>query len=65
MSPSSSYFRERAFLWPQSVEATGHGQGYWHDLKDAARIYILVALVLLVAAVYEVWFAVAAVPPLR
>lgn len=60
-----AYLQGHAFLWPQSVGATGHRQGYWRGLKDAARIYILVALVLLVAAVYEVWFVVAAVPALR
>jgi hypothetical protein len=60
-----AYLQGRAFLWPQSAGAIGHRQGYWHGLKDEARVYLLVALVLLVAAVYEVWIAVAAIPGLR
>lgn len=65
LAAMGAYLQGRAFLWPERVRATGHRQGYWRGLKDAARIYLLVALVLLVAAVYEVWFAVAAVPALR
>jgi len=65
LAAMGAYLQGRAFLWPQRVGATGHRQGYWRGLQDAARIYLLVALVLLVAAVYEVWFAVAAVPALR
>jgi hypothetical protein len=65
LAAMGAYLQGRAFLWPQSAGATGHRQGYWHGLKDEARVYLLVALVLLVAAVYEVWFAVAAVPALR
>jgi hypothetical protein len=58
------YLQGRAFLWPQSVGATKRGQGYWYGVKEQARIYLLVVVVLLVAAVYEVWFALAAVPAL-
>jgi hypothetical protein len=65
LAAMGAYLQGRAFLWPQRAGATGHRQGYWRGLKDAARIYLLVALVLLVAAVYEVWFAVAAAPGLR
>jgi hypothetical protein len=59
-----AYLHARAFLRPQSVGATGHAQGYWYGLKQQAPIYLLVALVLLVAAVYEVLIAVVAMPAL-
>jgi hypothetical protein len=59
-----AYLQGRAFLWPQRVGATRRGQGYWHGVKLQARIYLLVAAVLLVAAIYEVWIALAAVPAL-
>jgi hypothetical protein len=65
LAEMGAYLQGRALLWPQRVGAIGHRQGYWHGLKDEARSYVLVALALLVAAVYEVWFAVAAVPALR
>lgn len=65
LAAMGAYLQGRAFLWPRRTGATGHRQGYWRGLKDEARLYLLVALVLLVAAVYEVWFAVAAVPALR
>jgi hypothetical protein len=59
-----AYLHARAFLWPRSVGATGHLQGYWHGVQEQARIYLLVALVLIVAAVYEVLLAVLALPAL-
>ena len=42
-----------AFLRPRSVGAEGHGRGYWLGLKDSARLYVLIIVVLAVAAVYE------------
>jgi hypothetical protein len=59
-----AYRRARAFLRPRSVGATGPLQGYWHGLKEQVPIYLLVALVLLVAAVYEVLLVVVAMPAL-
>jgi hypothetical protein len=52
-----AYLHGRAFLWPRTVGLTGRWQGYWHGLKEQARIYLLVALVLVIAAVYEVLLA--------
>ena len=49
----AAYVQGRAFLWPRSVGVETHGQGYIAGLKRAARIYVLVVLVLAVAAVYE------------
>jgi hypothetical protein len=59
-----AYVQGRAFLWPRRVGATGRGQGYWYGLKEQARLYLLVALVLLVAALYEVWIALVGIPAL-
>jgi hypothetical protein len=53
----------RAFLWPRSVGASSRGQGYLYGLKEQARVYLLIVPVLLIAAVYEVWLALAAGPP--
>jgi hypothetical protein len=58
------YLHGTAFLWPQTGGATGHLQGYWHGVKKQARIYLLVALVLVVAALYEVALALVAAPAL-
>lgn len=47
------YIHGRAFLWPHSVGAERRGQGYVAGLKRAGRLYVLAALVLAVAAIYE------------
>jgi hypothetical protein len=60
----AAYVQGKAFLRPRAVGKARHLQGYWHGLKASARIYVLVALVLLVAAVYEVLIAVVALPAL-
>jgi hypothetical protein len=59
-----AYVQGRAFLWPQRAGAAGRGQGYWLGVKQSAQIYLWVAVVLLVAAVYEVLIAVVVVPAL-
>jgi len=50
----AAYVQGRAFLWPATVDATTHTQGYWAGVKRSVRLYLLVAIVLAVAAVYEV-----------
>lgn len=47
------YIHGRALLRPRSVGAEGHRQGYLAGLKRAGQLYLLVALVLAVAAIYE------------
>jgi len=47
------YIHGKAFLWPGSVGAATHGQGYRMGLRRSAQLYLLVVLVLAVAAVYE------------
>jgi len=47
------YVQGRAFLWPHSVGVEGFGRGYVEGLKRAGWLYVLVVLLLLVAAIYE------------
>jgi hypothetical protein len=63
----ASYIHGVAFLRPQSVGVASHRQGYLQGAKLTARLYVLVVIVLAVAAVYEaveviamVWLASAA-----
>ena len=60
-----AFLHGRAFLRPRSVGLQGHVRGYWEGLRIQARIYVLVALNLLLAAIYEVAIAVFAIPALR
>jgi hypothetical protein len=49
----AAYIQGKAFLSPTSVGETSHAQGYQVGLKKAAYIFLLVAMVLIVAALYE------------
>jgi hypothetical protein len=60
-----AYLHGRAFLWPRRAGLAGHRQGYVSGLRQQGWVYLWVALVLLVAAVYEVWLALAALPGLE
>jgi hypothetical protein len=48
------YIQARAFLWPKTAGVEGHWKGYLEGLKRTGKIYILIALVLAVSAIYEV-----------
>ena len=48
------YLQARAFLWPRTAGVEGHFKGYVEGLKWTGKIYILVVITLLVAAIYEV-----------
>jgi hypothetical protein len=48
----------QAFLYPQRVGASNHRQGLWLGIRQSAHLYILVAALLAIAAVYEVLEAV-------
>jgi hypothetical protein len=50
---------------PQSVGAPDRGQAYLVGIKRALRLYVLVALVLAVAAVYEATIVIVVGPLLR
>ncbi len=53
LSMLAVYVQGKAFLWPDSVGAANRSQGYVTGLKLSARLYLLVVLVLAVAAIYE------------
>jgi hypothetical protein len=61
----AAWVQGRAFLSPQSVGAADRGQGYVLGIKRALRLYLLVALVLAVAAVYEAVVAILVLPLVR
>ena len=48
-----AYTIGKGLLRPQAYGASGHRAGYAEGLRRCARLYVLVALVLAVAAVYE------------
>ena len=50
----AAYIQGRAFLWPKTVGLERRGQGYFEGLKRTGKVYILVILTLLIAAIYEV-----------
>ncbi len=52
----------RAFVSPQSVGALSRKEGYLRGLRNGASVYLLVAIVLAVAAVYEVLEVIYLVP---
>ena len=49
----AAYIQGRAFFYPRSVGAATRKQGYWAGVKHLGRLYLLVALLLAVAAIYE------------
>ncbi len=61
----AAWVQGRAFLSPQSVGAADRGQGFLVGIKRALHIYVLVALVLAVAAVYEAMIVIIVLPLLR
>ena len=49
----AAYLQGMAFLRPKTVGVKTHRQGYWEGVKRSARIYLMVVVVLFVAAIYE------------
>jgi hypothetical protein len=49
----TAYVQGMAFLRPSTVGVKTHRQGYWEGVKLSVRVYLLVVVVLFVAAVYE------------
>jgi hypothetical protein len=58
----ATYVHGRAFLWPRTVGAESHRQGYLEGLKRTARLYVLVIVLLAVAAIYEALEVILLVP---
>ncbi len=52
----------RATIWPGRVGVKGHGRGYLEGLKRTGRLYVLVAALLAVAAIYEALEVIYVVP---
>jgi len=50
----AAYIQGRAFLWPRTVGLERRSQGYLEGLKRTGKMYVLVVLTLLIAAIYEV-----------
>jgi hypothetical protein len=50
----AAYIQGRAFLWPNRIGLESRGQGYLEGLKRTGKLYVLVFLTLLIAAIYEV-----------
>lgn len=48
-----AYLQGIAFLFPQRMGAASRGEGFTIGLKQSLRLYLLVALVLLVLIIYE------------
>jgi len=50
----AAYIQGRSFIWPKWVGLERRGRGYLEGLKRTGKIYLLVFLTLLIAAIYEV-----------
>jgi hypothetical protein len=61
----AAWVQGRAFLSPESVGAPDRGQGYILGIKRVLHLYVLVVLVLAVAAIYEAVVAILVLPLLR
>ncbi len=61
----AAYAQGKSFLLPQTAGASTLAQGYWAGIKSSAAIYLLVALQLLAAAVYEAVLAIIILPHLK
>lgn len=58
----AAYIHGRAFLWPRGAGAATRRQGYWLGVKHSARLYLLIILLLAVAAIYEPLVAIYVIP---
>jgi hypothetical protein len=61
----AGYIHNRLFLSPGSFEVASHWKGYKSGAVKAAKLYIMVAIVLLVAAMYEAVLGIYLAPWLR
>lgn len=50
----AAYLQGRAFLFPKSVGLESRLKGYGEGLKRTGKLYLLIILTLLIAAIYEV-----------
>ncbi len=59
------YIQGKSFLRPQTAGVETLAEGYWVGVKRSASLYLLVALQLLAAAIYEALLAIAILPHLK
>jgi hypothetical protein len=60
----AAYIQGKAFLWPDSVGAATRRQGYVKGLAATWRLYVLIVLILAVAAIWEAFAAIYLMPML-
>lgn len=60
----AAYIQGKAFLWPEIVGADTRRQGYVKGLEATWKLYVLVVVVLAVAAIWEAFAAIYLMPML-
>jgi len=65
LAMQAAYIQSRLFLHPAEAGKTGLAQGYLAGVKRSLPVYLLVAIVLAVAAVYEATIGILLLPRLR
>jgi len=60
----AAYIQGKAFIWPESVGAANRKQGYARGLAATWKLYILIVLVLAVAAIWEAFAVIYLMPML-
>ncbi len=60
----AAYVQGKAFLAPRTMDAPSHGAGYLLGLKHAGKLYGLITITLLIAALYEAFTGIYVVPAL-
>lgn len=60
----AAYIHGKAFLWPESAGATTRRQGYAIGLTATWKLYVLIVLILMVAAIWEAFAAIYLMPML-
>ena len=65
LTMQAAYIQSRLFLCPAEAGKTGLAQGYLAGLKRSLSVYVLVAVVLAVAAIYEATMGILLLPRLR
>jgi len=61
----AAFLQGRGFIWPYTVDATTHREGFIAGLAITLRLYLLIAIVLAVAAIYEGIEIILILPALR
>jgi hypothetical protein len=54
----------QVLLWPQTIDQTSRGRAYLSGLRETALVYILIAAILLLSALWEAFELIYIVAPL-